>query len=552
MRSNSTINYKLTIRDALQKLETMQLKALICIDENKKLMGVIVDGDIRRGLLNGKTISDSIETVMNTKPIFLNKGASKEEINSMISGRIRLLPIVDAYNTLVDYHIFREQYDNTYIKNKSISILGMGYVGLTFGLVLADLGYKILGFDINKKLIDNLRKKKEPFFEEGLKSYLDKQVGNRINFTTELSEVLADVYIITVGTPLLPIDKKPDIEYIKKAAFQIASRLKRGDLVILRSTVPTGVSRKVVLPVLEEISSLKCGEDFYFAFAPERTAEGVALRELRKNPQIIGAYDTTSYEITARIFETMTPTVINVKSLEAAETCKLIDNTYRDHNFAYANNMARVTEKLGLNFNKLADAVNFGYKRNQIPKPSPGVGGPCLSKDPYILSEVFKENKLDSKLIMEARKINEIGPQLIKKKLEKLLSTVEKTIEHSKITLIGMAFKGEPETSDLRDSTSLWLMNILDNCKNLNAYDPIISSNELKKIGINPVGLKEAFDGVDAVLIMNNHKSYRNWNLTKLFESMNKPAILIDSWNNFDPMDIKQHEGVLYGGLGND
>jgi len=552
MKLSAIIDYRSTILEALKKLDSTKLKALICVDENNKLKGVLVDGDIRRGLIAGVSLSDSVEKVMNSQPTFLNEGASHQEIGSMISTKIRIIPIVDKSNTLVDYHTFKEQYDNKYIKNKNIAILGMGYVGLTFGLVLADVGYHITGFDINKELIADLNEKKEPFFEEGLKSYLDKHTDNRIHFTTNLENVSADVYIITVGTPLLPIEKKPNIEHIKKATKSIGSLIKRGDLVILRSTVPTGLSRNIVLPELEKTSGLKCGEDFYLSFAPERTAEGIALRELRKNPQIIGAFDNTSYEITSRIFESITHTVINVGSLESAETCKLIDNTYRDHIFSYANNMARLTEKLGLNLHELVDAVNFGYERNQIPRPSPGVGGPCLSKDPYILSEVFNENNLDSDLIMHARKINELGPNLIKEKLDSLLTKVGKSLEESKVSLVGMAFKGSPETSDLRDSTSLWFLDLVRGCKNLNAFDPVISKKELEELGVCPVSLEDAFKDTDAVIILNNHKSYRKWNLTKLFESMKKPAIFIDSWNNFDPLDMKQHKGILYGGLGND
>jgi nucleotide sugar dehydrogenase len=552
MNPNITIHHQGSIREALEKIEASKLKALICVDDENTLLGSLVDGDIRRGLLKGASLDDSVASIMNSEPQYLTNSASKQDIDNMISARIKVLPIVDEHNKVVDFHTFKEKYESFYIKNRNISILGMGYVGLTLGLILADAGFNVVGLDINEGLIEDLKEKKEPFFEEGLKRYLDKHSGNRIRYTTQPEEALGDVYIITVGTPLLPEIKKPNINHITKAATSIGSQLKRGDLVILRSTVPTGCSRNVVLPALEKQSGLKCGEDFFLAFAPERTAEGVALRELRKNPQIIGAFDNASYEVTSRIFESITHTVINVGSLEAAETCKLIDNTYRDHIFAYANNMARFAERAGLNLHHLVDAVNFGYTRNHVPRPSPGVGGPCLSKDPYILMEVFSEHGLDGDLIHAARKVNESGPHQIRAKLEKLLGSVGKPLQEAKITLVGMAFKGFPETSDLRDSTSVWFLDQMRDCNNLQAYDPVCTDEELASLEVKPVGMEEAFDGADAVVLLNNHKSYRKWNLSKLFSTMNKPAVFIDTWNNFNPVDMKQHAGILYGGLGND
>jgi len=545
------IHYKAPIIEALKSINNTQKKALICIDDQKKLVGILTDGDIRRGLIRNLSVNDRIEKVMNTSPLFVTQQINRDEADSLVSDKIRILPVVDFMNKVIGYYAFKEKYESRYIKNKSVTILGMGYVGLTLGLVLADVGFKVYGFDINQKIIEGLLAKEIPFYEVGLEQYLEKLANISLKFTSDPTEAKGDIYIITVGTPLIKNTKEPNINHIQKAIGTIGTLLEKGDLVILRSTVPIGCTREIVIPILEKKSGLECGTDFYISFAPERTAEGVALKELRINPQIIGAFDRISCDLSLHFFQTITNTIIDVGSLEAAETCKLMDNTYRDHIFAYSNYLAMLTERLGLNINRLIDAVNFGYTRTQIPKPSPGVGGPCLSKDPYILASAFEKHRLNTDLLLITRKINEQGPEVIKDKLVKLLKEAGKSIESAKISLIGLAFKGHPETSDLRDSTSLWLLNLLPSKKNIKAYDPVINSKEINKLGVESVDLEGSFKDADAVIILNNHLSYKKMNISNLFDLMNKPAVFIDTWYNFDPLHIKQYKNIIYGGIGN-
>ncbi len=540
------------ILDALIRLKDPFQSALICVDEANHLQGTISESNIRDGLIAGANLNDPITTVMNVAPISVNEQVTNSEATALISAQVNILPVVDKDNVVVGYYNYRKKEPNFSIQNKTVTILGVGYVGLTLGLTLAEQGFKVKGYDKNDALVTQLNAKEAPFFEVGIGELLDKNSGQNICFTKNIDEANSDIYIITVGTPLIKSEKRPNIDYIRSAATTIGQQLSKGDLVLLRSTVPVGCSREVVLPVLERESGLKCGQDFYLAFAPERTAEGVALRELYTNPQIIGGFDENSFAYAKALFQTFTPTVMNVGGLEAAELCKLMDNTYRDHIFAYANNIAELAEKLGINIHKLIKAVNFGYKRNQIPRPSPGVGGPCLSKDPYILASVFERHQIETNLLVACRQVNEKAPFLIREKLTKLLKQAGKDIEKATIALIGMAFKGDPETSDLRDSTSLWVLDALPNRSKIKVYDPVVKRKELKALGVlTPKSMKGVFKNTDAVIILNNHKSYQKMNLTKLFSLMNKPAIFIDTWQNFSPLKIKQFNGILYGGLGN-
>jgi len=524
------INSKQSIMEALTRMNSPYCQILICVDENNRLQGLISEGDIRRGLIEGKDLRAPLEKVMNTTPLYVNKQVSRKEAVDLISKQISVLPVVDIDKIVLGYYLFQHKEDPFTIQNKTITILGIGYVGLTLALVLAERGFKVNGYDRNADLIQQLKEKEAPFFEKGIEQLLEKHSGNNVNFTTDIGKAKGAVYIITVGTPLLKGEKVPNIEYIRSAATAIGAQLCEGDLVLLRSTVPVGCSREVVLPTLEAASSLICGQDFYLAFAPERTAEGVALTELKTNPQIIGAFDPVSYDYASRIFQNLTKTVINAGGLEEAELCKLMDNTYRDHIFAYANNMANLAEKLDMNIHKLIKAINYGYKRK---------------------ASVFEKQKLATDLIISCRDVNEKAPVLLRDKLKLLLADAGKDINDANISLIGMAFKGEPETSDLRDSTSLWVLDQLPDRSKVSVYDPIIKDDDIRALGVQVKTLEGVFKNSDAVVVLNNHKSYSSMNLTKLLALMNKPAVFIDTWNNFNPLQFKQHNDVLYGGLGN-
>ena len=541
-----------TIIEAMKVINEADERACFMVDKDMRLIRVFTDGDIRRALLKGAQTSDPIRDIHSREPFVVKEGNSIDDARQYLSKRISVVPIVNQKNQvrgLVRVHDV-EPFLN--IKSREVMILGMGYVGLTLAVILADRGFLVHGFDVNEALIEKLKNKELPFYERGMDKYLRKLVGNGLRLTTSLNESRADVYIITVGTPIDKSTMRPRDEFIRKAAKTIGAILKNNDLVILRSTVPVGLTRTTVLPILEEESSLKAGEEFYLAYCPERTAEGRALKELRENPQIIGGIDSRSIELASRLFNENTHTVVDVGSLEAAEMCKLLDNTYRDTIFAYANQMAMLCEKEGLDLNELTSKVNLNYGRNVIPKPSPGVGGACLSKDPYILMHNFERHGLSTTFIQEGRRINESAPRWIYERSQKLLSSLEKDIAQARVFIIGFAFKGSPETSDLRESTTLWFLDELhiQGVSNIWGYDAIVDDNQIENLGVTSCSLEDGFKDADAVFIMNNHRSYADLKLFQLIDTMNKPALFYDGWNTFDPADIKNIPGITYAGVG--
>lgn len=525
-----------SIKEAMKIVESAKRRIGFVVDNTDKILKAVSDGDIVRYLMkSNNTINDSVLRIHERKPIVLYVGHSENQKSSAFTNNVSCIPLLNDNGVIIDliFNDIRPNFPNA--KSRKIGIVGLGYVGLTLSLVMAEKGFNVIGFDLNDQLIKNLKKKIPPFFENNIDIYIENNIGNNLDVTSELKPFKADVYIVSVGTP---IDKKtmlPNTDSLIRSINNISKLLKQGDLIIMRSTLPINFTNSFIIPKISNLTNLKYGIDFFVSVCPERTIEGNALNELMILPQIIGADDFKSSEISMSIFNEISQTVVDVGSLRAAEMSKLIDNSYRDHRFSFANNMALLSEKLELDFNDIVSKVNLGYERNDIPYPSPGVGGPCLSKDPYILSKAFKDNGLSNKLIMSVRETNESAPKNIVERYEKTFQNDDLDIKKEKIFIIGFAFKGNPETSDLRDSTTLWL---LDHFKergynNIYGFDPVINENELRSQNIKTCSIEEGFTSARSVFIMNNHLSYAKLDITNLSSEMKRPGMIYDAWSIF-------------------
>ena len=430
-----------------------------------------------------------------------------------------------------------------------VCVMGMGYVGLTLSVVLAEVGYDVWGVDINNEIVNKLNKGEPHFFEKNLAVRLKHQLKEKkLHFVTKAPDIFFSVIIISVATPLKKGTKVPNLSYIDQVFDDVAQLIQPGCLVCMRSTVPVGMTRSKVLPILEEKTGLKAGKGFHLAFTPERTIEGKALEELRENPQVIGALTEKGTEKAASFFLRITPTVVNVSSIEVAEFAKIIDNSFRDVCFSFANEMALISEHLGLDVYEVIHAANVNYPRNNIPVPSPGVGGACLSKDPHILIDFSKKSGYHPNLIAEARRINEEYPGLIVKRIRDTLKKLGKELDKATILIAGFAFKGNPETADLRDSTTLWLLRefkYISSCV-IKGYDPIVEEAEIKELGVETVTLSGGFNMIDVLIIANNHESYKDWYIPNLVSKMNKPAIIYDGWRMLDKEIVDSFEGIVY------
>lgn len=438
--------------------------------------------------------------------------------------------------------------DEIAIADRHVTVMGLGYVGLTLAVVLSEIGFTVDGIEIRRAVVEDLKRGIPHFHEPGLQGRLAAAVATgRLRFHEKIPAGTAStVYVVTVGTPLGP-NGTARLDMIESVTAEIGQHLKAGDLVILRSTVKLGTTESLIRKTLE-----KSGKAFDLAFCPERTIEGNALAELQSLPQIVGGATPKAAMRASQIFQIMTPTVVRVSSPMTAELIKLVDNAQRDLHFAYANEVARIADAIGVSGTEVIRAGKLGYPRTNLPWPGP-VGGPCLEKDPFILAESGTQWGFNAALTLTARKFNIavladtadfvadfLGAQVKKKPV---------------IALLGIAFKGKPATDDLRGTTARPIFDRLRERHpdaEFRGFDPVVTPIAMEAFGLKPMAtLEDAFAGADAAVILNNHPVFSFMPLAELAASMGRPAMVYDYWNHFERNRLSLPKGVRYAALGN-
>jgi len=425
------------------------------------------------------------------------------------------------------------------MKDNNVCIMGMGYVGLTLAVVMAEKGFNVSGIEINPTTLTKLQNKTPHFFEQGLEIRLKRVVDKGfLVFYQRIKEIpLAaqpSLFVITVGTPLGE-NHKSQMHMVESVGSEIAQHMPEDSLVILRSTVRLGTTRKVVLPLLQ-----KTGKKFSLAYCPERTLEGKAFEELTKLPQIVGGYTPEDMQRAGDIFHRLTPTVIRVSSLESAEIIKLLDNSYRDHMFAFGNEVALLCDSVGLDGIEVIRAANLGYERTNIAMPG-FVGGPCLHKDPHILMDSLTDVGYSPSLIKHGRALNEsISSHVIAMTLRDLPNLAE--VNNLKISILGLAFKGRPETDDIRATPAIELITALraqfPNAQ-IFGQDFAVSDDAIQTLEITPCNLDQSFAQAHLVIVANNNAKYQWIELDELASTMQKPGLVFDVWSTL-PIDEMQ------------
>jgi len=532
----------------------------IVLDDGGRLLGILTDGDLRRAYARDISFALPVSEIMVREPVTLPARTSRDQIIPEVyrrvrqSGRhksdwIRHIPLLGDDGRLVDVLDFLELLQSQGGGQQKVAVFGLGYVGITLAVSLANRGHQVTGLDIRPELIEELKQGRphvhEPGLRDMLKSTLTRQ---RIDFDTSLGGHRHDVYIIAVGTPL-DAASRPNLGALNSVIAAIGSLLKRGDLVMLRSTVPTGTTRNIVIPQLEQLSGLEAGKHFHVAFAPERTIEGRAMQELRTLPQVVGGYSTGCTQKAAQFWSTLTRSVVQVASLEASELVKLANNTYRDLSFAFANELALLADASNVDAFDLILAANEGYPRNPIPQPSPGVGGYCLTKDPILYGSGLEGPLRDATLGRAGRQVNERAALYPVEMVERFARRFGRLSSELVVLIVGVAFKGEPETTDLRGSTSLDVANALKGkVARVLAWDAVVPTAELTASGLEPVeSLEQALGRADVVLILNNHRQ----NVSVLSWLQPGAARLIfDGWHQLDANEIEKIPGLVYATMG--
>lgn len=416
----------------------------------------------------------------------------------------------------------------------NIGIVGLGFVGLTLGMHLAKIkGINVYGFEINQTVTDHLQKGDAPFYEPGLADLI--KAANGKTFFLNNKGTPLDAVFVTVGTPLAKGSNIPDLTYVDSALQSVIFNLNKDAIVFLRSTVAIGLSRTV-----QEKIHKSGRRDIGVCFCPERTVEGAALNELETLPQIFSA--DSNFAPQARTFlESMNFKLVEADSLETAEAAKLLSNTYRDIKFSIANLFALVCEDQGLSFDSVRRVAEYKYPRNNFGNPG-FVSGPCLSKDSYIVRSTL-ENKNLANLVTVGREVENL---LVKK-------VAGKVREHSerKWLFTGLAFKGQPETSDLRDSSVVMILKELavDNL-NLSLHDFSIAPDVLSDFGY-PVLKSSAIYDVEfaqsAIFIGNNSLRYSSPKFKVFIASfLAGGGFVFDAWGI---LDIKHERMISIGAM---
>ncbi|MEB2280023.1 nucleotide sugar dehydrogenase [Lysinibacillus xylanilyticus] len=379
---------------------------------------------------------------------------------------------------------------------KSICVVGLGYIGLPTAVMFANHGIKVHGVDVNPAAVKSIQEKKLHIEENGLQERLNKAVDEGF-LTASTTPQEADVFIVAVPSPINP-DNTANLEYVRQATASIVPFLKKGDLVILESTVPPKTVEHIMLPELIK-ANLEFGVDLFVAHSPERVIPGRIFEELVNNDRIVGGIDDKSAQMTKELYQTFVNGTIHLTDATTAELVKVMENTYRDVNIAFANELAKLAEKLDVNIWEAIKFANY-HPRVNVHFPGPGVGGHCIAVDPWFLVELGGET---AQIIHLSRNTNDSMPSFTAQKTQAILN--QNKIAGGKVAVLGLAFKGNVD--DMRESPSTIVIDELQNLGlDVISYDPHIKEN---KHATQTQSLEEATKDADIIVVLTDHNEFK-------------------------------------------
>lgn len=421
-------------------------------------------------------------------------------------------------------------------------IFGLGRIGLPISLVCADSGYHVTGIDVNNHLIDSLIQGELAFQENGLTPLLQKHLNKNFhpkhtndNITRDLEE--AEYIMLTVGTGFVKYPEKPNLSTLYSIIGQIIAVGLKNKTIILRVTLPIGTTSDIK-ELIEKKTQMKEGKDFYLAFVPERTMEGKAIEEERKLPKIVGPFSDEGFERVNMFFKKIGGNIVRVSNPKTAEFIKLIDNSWRNTRFAFANELAFLADSNNIDVMEAIESANKGYDRNQVPRPGP-VSGYCLGKDPYLLELAFEDiakQRGFGSVWFTGRRAND---WLNEKVLEE--------IQGKNILIAGLSFK--ENIDDYRYSHSIEMVRILlKKGYNVTVCDPFLNENYYTTL---PDDIKDKVKGytsfdealneeINTIIFTTRHDIFKNIDIKNIPENVK----IIDLWNMFKvPQEKKNYKG---------
>ena len=405
-----------------------------------------------------------------------------------------------------------------------INVIGLGYIGLPTALMMASHGVEVIGTDYNKELVATLNAGKTTFKEDGLDELFQAAVKAGIKFTTEYQKT--DMYIVSVPTPYDKFSKKVDACYVVAAVKEVMKVCPKGATVVVESTVSPGTIDKFVRPVIEA-NGFKIGEDINLVHAPERIIPGNMVYELLHNNRTIGADSKEIGEKVKQYYASFCQGEIVVTDIRTAEMTKVVENTYRAVNIAFANELSRICRHDNMDVYEIIKICNM-HPRVNILQPGPGVGGHCISVDPWFLVGDYPQL---AKVIDESMKTNDYQPVFVLERIHEIMQEHGIT-DNRKVGLYGLTYK--ENVDDVRESPTLQMLDIQERhlARPLKTFDPFFTTKELVKNQI--LDFDQFLDEVDMVVIMVKHDHIKqNWD--KL-----KGKVILDC-HNICPLDNVYH-----------
>lgn len=375
-----------------------------------------------------------------------------------------------------------------------INVIGLGYIGLPTALMFAKSGLKVVGTDYNDTIVDMLNEGKLSFEESGLQELFEKARVNGIEFSTKYQK--SDIYILAVPTPYIEENKKIDPTYVISAVKSVIDVCEKGAAIIIESTISPGTVDQYIRPVIEEKGFI-IGDDIHLLHAPERIIPGNMVYELEYNSRTIGADNLKVAEKIKKLYAQFCKSEIILTDIRSAEMSKVVENTYRDVNIAFANELAKICRADGINVYEIIRIANK-HPRVNILQPGPGVGGHCISVDPWFLVGDYPDL---TNLILAARKINDSMPRHVLGRIRDIMKEHNIT-DISKVGLYGLAYK--ENVDDTRESPTLQLLKRLDEhlAIGIKVFDPFIKKGIVNHQVMN---FKEFINQVEIVVIMVGH-----------------------------------------------
>ncbi|MCC5912478.1 MAG: nucleotide sugar dehydrogenase [Clostridiaceae bacterium] len=400
-----------------------------------------------------------------------------------------------------------------------VNVIGLGYIGLPTALMFAKNGVEVVGTDLNEKLIDSLSKGKLTFEEEGLEELFKDATEKGIKFTTEYQKT--DTYIIAVPTPYINSSKKLDPKYVISAVNTVLDLCEKGAVLIIESTISPGSIDKYVRPEIER-RGFELGKDVHLVHAPERIIPGNMIYELEYNSRTVGADNPAIGEQVKELYASFCKSDIIITDIRSAEMSKVVENTYRDVNIAFANELAKICRNDNMNVYEIIRIANK-HPRVNILQPGPGVGGHCISVDPWFLVGDYPDL---TNLILTARKINDSMPTHVLGRIRDIMRE-HKITDISKIGIYGLAYK--ENVDDTRESPTLQLLERMDEhlAFGVKVYDPFIKERIVDHQFMN---FEDFLNEIEILVIITAHDHIRN-NIDLV-----KNKLILDTKNicNFD------------------